>query len=136
MTRLGIKRFIMALVVVCIVLLVCSVFLGPPSVSKLEKGCAVALEKSPSAETLEAWLVKSRIRYQKREAPYDEMFKEVLEYNGITRAELEQSKSCIYFENVPVRGGFLARHLAYGYFVFSADGSSISHTMHDGYKFL
>jgi hypothetical protein len=136
MTRLWIKRLFVAMAVSCGVLLVWAYFQGPPSFSKLKGGCAITLQKDPRAEALEAWLIKNRIPYQKREAPYDGMFKEILGYNGISQTEVEQSKSCIFIENVPLRGGFLASHLAYGYFVFRADGSPITYRIFDVYQFL
>lgn len=118
------------------VLLVCSFLRGPISFDKLKEGCAITLQESPHAEALEAWLTKNSIPYQKRVAPYESMFGGILVDNGIPQSEVAQSKSCIFFERVPVRGGFLASHFAYGYFVFRADGSPIRYQIFDIHMLL
>jgi hypothetical protein len=133
---LGAKLFLFVTLGSCVIVLVSIFLLRSQSFAQLKAGCATAMQQTPPLEALETWLHKNNIPYSERRADYDASFKDILVSNGISRSNVERSNSCLFFEHVPVRGGFLARHEAFGYFVFSADGTLIGYNLFDAYGFL
>ncbi len=102
-----------------------------PSYPELKTSCDDVLTKSPRSAALDTWLEANRISSNRVAAPLDESFKGILVSNGISRADANRAASCTYFESLHVRGGFLSSHVAYGYFVFAADGGLIDYSLHD-----
>lgn len=101
-----------------------------PSYPELKASCDSALSKSPDSAALDAWLNKNQISAKSVPGPLDEWIKGILVSNGISSADANRAASCTYFESLHVRGGFLSSHVAYGYFVFSGDGSLIDYSIH------
>ena len=106
------------------------VALCDPAFPKLKASCDNALRKTPNTETLDQWLKANGIPFQRREGPLYGDFQNILIQEGIPLADLHRSSSCTYFESLHVRG-FFARHVAYGYFLFAADGSLINYHISD-----
>lgn len=102
-----------------------------PSYPELKASCDDVLSKSPNSAALDTWLNANRISTQRVAGPLEESFKGILVSNGISSADANRAVSCTYFESLRVRGGFLSSHVAYGYFVFSDDGSLIDYSIHD-----
>src|SRR5579871_116042 len=104
-----------------------------PSAEELENGCRTTLQETPRAEALQMWLIKKKVPFRVSEA---KDLEDVLVFNGISHADVQRSSSCIHFENVELRGGLIADHFAYGYFLFSPDGGLITYKIFDAYQFL
>ena len=124
----------------CVALVIVAVLVGgfvltdsapAPSYPELKASCDDALSKSPRSETLDAWMNANHISSRRRTEPLEDSFKDMLVSNGISNAAVNRAATCTYFEGLHVRGGFPYRHVAYGYFVFSADGSLIDYSIHD-----
>ena len=103
------------------------------SYPELKASCDDALKKSPNSAALDTWLNVNQIPVQRVTGSLDESLKWVLVSNGISSAAANRAASCTYFESLHVRGGFLSTHVAYGYFVFTADGSLLDYNIHDIY---
>ncbi len=103
------------------------------SYPQLKASCDDALSKSPTSSALDTWLHVNQISPRRMTGPLDESFKGILVANGISSADANRAASCTYFGSLHVRGGFLSTHVAYGYFVFSADGALIDYSLHDIY---
>jgi hypothetical protein len=103
------------------------------SYPELKASCDDVLSKSPQSAALDTWLDANRISSHRVAEPLDESFRRILVSNGISSANANKAASCIYFESLRVRGGFLSTHVAYGYFVFTADGSLLDYNIHDIY---
>ena len=101
--------------------------------SELKASCEDALTKSPRSAALDTWLGANHISSQRVAGPLDESFKGILVSNGISSSNANRAASCTYFESLRVRGGFLSKHVAYGYFVFTAEGSLLDYNIHDIY---
>ena len=101
-----------------------------PSYPDLKASCDDVLSKTPQSSALDTWLNSNHISAQRRSAPLDESFKGILVSNGISSSDANRAASCTYFESLHVRGGLLSTHVAYGYFVFSADGILIDYSLH------
>lgn len=108
----------------------------PPAFADLKEACDTTLRATPRLEALQALLAARKIPYKQKQAPLDEMFKEILVSNQIGRPDVERSSRCLYFENIPIRGGFPGYSLAFGYFVFSEDGALISYYIHSASFFM
>lgn len=106
---------------------------GTASYLELKESCDGTLSKSPSSDTLDAWMKANQIPSERRSGPLDDSFKQILVANGIPKTAATDAASCTYFESLHVRGGFLSTHVAYGYFTFASDGSLIEYKMHDIY---
>lgn len=104
-----------------------------PSYAELKARCDEALSNSPRSESLDVWLNANRISSHRKEAPFERLFADMLVSNGIPATAVNRAATCTYFESLHVPGGFFSTHVAYWYFVFSADGSLIDYTIHDIY---
>jgi hypothetical protein len=101
-----------------------------PSYSELKTSCDAALTSSQHSEALDKWMSKFQILPQRRNDPIDDSFKSILISNGISRSAVDSAVTCTYFEQ-RVQGGFLSRHVCYGYFVFGPGGALIEYNIHD-----
>jgi hypothetical protein len=101
-----------------------------PSYPQLKASCGEALLMSPRIENVEVWLTANQIPTMQRPG---HLLKNVLVDNGVSAAAVDEITTCIYFSGFPVRGGIFSRHVVYGYFFFSRDGSLIEHVMYDIY---
>ena len=129
-----ILRWICAVVALGVLLVSgCILTDSTPSYPELKASCDDALSKSPNSAALDTWLNVNQISAKRVSGPPDEWFKGILVSNGISSADANRAASCTYFESLDVRGGFLSTHVAYGYFVFTADGSLIDYNIHDIY---
>lgn len=125
---------------VCVALVLGALLVGgialrnsTPSYPELKSSCDEALSRSPRSETLEAWLNANQIAYRQQPGPFEDSGKGHLVASGISSAAANRAATCIRFGGLDVRGGFLSRHVAYGCFVFSEDGSLIEYSIHDIY---
>lgn len=101
-----------------------------PSYGELKASCADAIKMSPRLENMEVWLTANQIPTKQQPA---HLFKETLARNGAPETVADEASICIYFSGFPVRGGLFSRHVVYGYFFFSDDGSLVDHFMYDIY---
>lgn len=120
------RKFVFALggVLACAVLALKIAQLGLHSYSEIKTSCDEAMAKSPNAETLEEWMDEIGIPETAR-GSYGNPEQKL-------RDPLKKAVSCKYFQ-INVRGGYLSRHVCYGYFYLSANGEVVDYTIYSIY---
>jgi hypothetical protein len=101
-----------------------------PSYSELKKSCDTALSQSPDTKTVDKWMKKYQLKPQRWNDPIDKSFRDILITSGISKSAVDKGFTCTSFEQ-RVRGGFLSRHVCYGYFVFDSEGLLIEYKIYD-----
>lgn len=102
-----------------------------PSYTELKESCYDALAKSPRSETLDAWMEANHIG-GRHSAVGDDDKDHFVSYLGMPTETVDKAVACTSFQT-EVRGGLLSRHMVYGYFLFSADGTLVDSRIRDIY---
>ena len=125
--------WIFGVLALCILLVIGTVVTGNTSTKhsypELKASCDMALAGSPTQATLDAWMNANHIVSWQQLEPLDDSLKSTLVSYGISKTVADSAASCTLFDT-DVSGSGLSRHVAYGYFLFSADGSLIDSNLH------
>jgi hypothetical protein len=121
---------IVGVILFAILALVISDFRNP-SYSQIKLSCEEAIAKSPHSKTLEEWMNQSNIPKSRRgDGILNEETRELAISQGRLRDPTNKAVSYKYFQ-ITVRGGYIARHVCYGYFYISTEGDIIDYDIYD-----